>query len=80
MSLNNINKTILDQNGKTSSKRVWGSILIGSGLFFGAAIVIVNFFYKTNIPDAIEAFKTILYCGCVLLGATTLEFFGKKND
>jgi len=68
-----------DTNGNTSSKRVWGSVLLGIAVTMRVTLFILSIVRKIEDPTtAITASQTLLYTGGALLGLGVAENFGKK--
>lgn len=66
--------TLQDQSGKSSSKRIWGSILLATGLIFSS--ILFAFSIKEGAKDAATAVSIInmfLMTGGGLLGIGVLE-------
>ena len=65
--MNDLNKYLNDQVGDKSSKRLWGSVLIGIGTFIGLGSCIYALFFHigaaTFIKNIIEIF---VLSGCAL--------------
>ena len=73
-------ETVKDATGKTSSKRVWGSILIINGILQGNALFIRGLFYEIADKNiTADIFKTFLGVGAGLLGLGLIELFRKKQ-
>jgi hypothetical protein len=68
-------------NGSRSSKRLWGSILVGFGLEMKLALFHFSLFKLVATPfDYLDAcVNSTIYAGCALLGIGVVELFGKKN-
>lgn len=78
---NMTNKFLEDQSGNKSSKRLWGSVMLGLGLCFS----IVLFFYSlyqiaADSSTALNIIEALILSGTSLLGIGVIEFFKKKDD
>jgi len=67
--------------GVTSSKRVFGAVLISAGGALLSVIGVVAIFAVVKDPDtALECGKALIKTGAVLLGVCVLEGIGRKGD
>lgn len=74
------NKFLEDSNGNKSSKRLWGSILLGMGIIFAATLFIYSL--RTGAKDAATALGIInifLISGSGLLGIGAFEKVIKQD-
>jgi hypothetical protein len=74
-------KFLEDSKGNKSSKRLWGSILLGTGILFSAIL----FFYSLNngakdAATALGIINTFLISGSGLLGISVFEKALKHDD
>ena len=68
------NKILQDKNGNMSSKRVWGSILLSSGIFFSSILFYFSLFRGTSDPNtALGIINIFLISGGGLLGIGVFE-------
>ena len=74
-----------DQNNKKSSKRLWGSICVGTGIIMALAVTAVYLIAilkdnadTINIRQLRIIFNTIFTAGTLLLGAGIFEKSNKK--
>jgi hypothetical protein len=74
-----------DQNNKKSSKRLWGSICIGTGILIALAVTAVYLIAvlkdnadTINIEQLRIIFNTVFTAGTALLGVGVLE--KRKNN
>lgn len=75
------NEFLEDSSGNKSSKRLWGSILLGSGILFSA--ILFFFSLKSVAKDAATALGIInmfLISGSGLLGISVFEKAVKQDD
>lgn len=75
-----VNKFLECNNGNKSSKRLWGSILLGCGIIF--SIILFGYSIYKGAADAVTATSIInmfLISGGGLLGIGVFERFGKKR-
>ncbi len=71
-------KMLEESPGVKSSKRVWGSILVGAGGLLLAGVGIVAIMVKVVDPEtSLNAGTTLIVVGASLLGVTVLEGIGK---
>lgn len=75
---NNTNPILQDSNGKPSSKRIAGFILMGVGLVFLLITGITSIFKIIADPQtALSIGQTIIYVGGALCGIGVIEKLGR---
>ncbi|MHC1623296.1 MAG: hypothetical protein ACXQTR_01745 [Candidatus Methanospirareceae archaeon] len=73
-------KTLQDQNGNMSSKRLAGAITLLTGLVGHGFLGVYSIFAQAVDPTtAVASFNTMMIIGGGLLGISVLEFLGKKK-
>ncbi len=75
------NKFLEDSNGNQSSKRLWGSILLVTGIVFAATLFVYSL--RTGAKDAATALGIInifLISGSGLLGIGAFEKVIKQDE
>jgi hypothetical protein len=65
--------------GVTSSKRVWGSILLGGSIAVGIASVVMSFIFGKDSNTAIDVMQTMMATGGLLLGIGVVQDFAKRG-
>jgi len=69
-----------DSQGKRSSKRLMGTILIGAGGVFLGIVGAFSLFNPVADPQtSLDVGRTLIYAGAGLLGVGVVEKFGSKN-
>lgn len=73
-------KLLQDHDGKTSTKRLWGFILLTLGSAMGVALFCMALF-KDIVDKTTTAmvFKQFIMFGCALLGLGLVELYRKKQ-
>jgi len=75
-----MNKFLQDSKGNKSSKRLWGSILLGSGILFSIILFFYSIWYKAgDAPTALGIINMFLISGGALLGVGVFEYLRKKK-
>jgi len=70
-----------DSNGDKSSKRLFGSILLGIGIVMCAVLFSFSIVKPIGDPTtAKDIIQMVLTAGAGLLGLGVVEWFGKKKD
>lgn len=68
------NKMLQDQNGNMSSKRIWGSILLSSGILFSSILFYFSLFKgASDANTALGIINIFLISGGGLLGIGVFE-------
>ena len=69
-----------DAQGHLSSKRVIGTVLIGTGGAFLGVVGVFSLFNPVADPQtSLDVGRTLIYAGAGLLGIGVVEKFGGKN-
>ena len=73
-----MNDYLQDTSGNRSSKRLWGSVLIGTAIVLSTAVVITSVYVGNKIDDnVVSILESLFFAGTALLGFGVAEVFGK---
>lgn len=73
-----MNDYLQDTSGNKSSKRLWGSVLLGTAIVLSTAVVITSVYVGNRIDDnVVSILDGFLITGGGLLSFGVVEVFGK---
>ena len=73
-----MNDYLQDISGNKSSKRLWGSVLLGTAIVLSTAVVITSVYVGNKIDDnVVSILDGCFLTGGALLGFGVAEVFGK---
>lgn len=75
---NDMNDYLQDTSGNKSSKRLWGSVLLGTAIVLSTVVVITSVYVGNKIDDnVVTILNGCFLTGAGLLGIGVVEGFGK---
>jgi hypothetical protein len=73
-------KMLEESPGVTSSKRVWGTVLLALGCAVGAGATVLSYVFARDSSVAIDVMQTMMLAGSALLGIGVIPDCVKRRQ